>query len=216
LAERRRRSGVLLCIEGLDASGKTTQARRLVENLRRRGFPAVYTAEPSNGVVGRFIREHILRGEERVPSVVEAILFAIDRIDHMEREVEPLLRDGKVVVSDRCVFSSLAYQGAAGLSLEWIEEINRFTPRPDLAIYIDVPPKVVLERLSGKEAHASVMETLKTQREVRRVYLRLVKMGRLVFVDGNQPINEVSNRILEIVLQFLRENYRAPRRLAHG
>ena len=60
------------------------------------------------------------------------------------------------------------------------------------------------------------METLKTQREVRRVYLRLVKMGRLVFVDGNQPINEVSNQILEIVLQFLRENYRAPRRLAHG
>jgi len=118
--------GLLICIEGLDKSGKTTQSRLLVESLRNKGFDAVYTTEPSNGEIGRFIRRYILQRRERVSISVEALLFAADRIDHVEREIKPLLNDGKIVVSDRYVYSSLAYQGAAGLDVEWIKEINRW------------------------------------------------------------------------------------------
>lgn len=197
------KKGVFICIEGLDASGKTTHAHRLVRNLRRKGFDAVYTTEPSRGEIGRFIRTYILQRKRRVPSVVEALLFAVDRVDHVEKEIKPALENGKIVVSDRYVYSSLAYQGAAGLDLKWIEEINRLALPPDLAIYIDVPPEAVVKRIRRKK---SVMERLETQRKVRKVYMKFVKNGKLVSVDGNRRKDEVAKDILKVILDFLK-NY---------
>jgi len=105
------------------------------------------------------------------------------------------------VVSDRYVYSSLAYQGAAGLDLNWIEEINRSVVTPDLAIYIDVPPEVVVKRIKRKR---SVMERLAVQRKVREVYMKFVEDGRLIRVDGNKPKDEVLRDILAIVLDFMK------------
>ncbi len=195
--------GVFICIEGLDASGKTTHAHRLVRNLRRKEFDAVYTTEPSRGEIGRFIRTYILQRKRRVPSVVETLLFAVDRVDHVEKEIKSALEEGKIVVSDRYVYSSLAYQGAAGLDLRWIEEINRLALPPDLAIYIDVSPEVVVKRIRRKK---SVMERLETQRRVREVYMKFVKNGKLVPVDGNRRKDEVAKDILTVVLDFLKNN----------
>jgi dTMP kinase len=197
-----RKKGAFICIEGLDASGKTTQARRLVRELRRRGFKAVYTTEPSPSEIGKFIRTYILQRKRRVPIAVEALLFAVDRVDHLERRVKPALQEGKIVVSDRYVYSSLAYQGAAGLDLNWIEEINRSVVTPDLAIYIDVPPEVVVKRIKRKR---SVMERLEVQRKVREVYMKFVEDGRLIRVDGNRPKDEVLRDILAIVLDFMKD-----------
>jgi dTMP kinase len=196
-----RKKGAFICIEGLDASGKTTQARRLVRELRRRGFKAVYTTEPSPGEIGKFIRTYILQRKRRVPIAVEALLFAVDRVDHLERRVKPALEEGKIVVSDRYVYSSLAYQGAAGLDLNWIEEINRSVVTPDLAIYLDVPPEVVVKRIRRKR---SVMERLQVQRKVRGVYMKFVEDGQLICVDGNRAKDEVSRDILTTVLNFLK------------
>jgi dTMP kinase len=196
-----KKRGVFICIEGLDASGKTTHAHRLVRNLQERGFDAVYTTEPSPGEIGRFIRKYVLQRKRRVPSVVEALLFAVDRVDHIERKIKPALEEGKIVVSDRYVYSSLAYQGAAGLDLEWIEEINRLALPPDLAIFIDVPPEVVVKRIRRKK---SVMERLDTQRKVREVYMKFVENGKLVPVDGNRRKDEVEKDILTVVLDFLK------------
>ncbi len=134
---------------------------------------------------------------------MEALLFAVDRVDHVEKEIKPALENGKIVVSDRYVYSSLAYQGAAGLDLKWIEEINRLALPPDLAIYIDVPPEVVVKRLRRKK---SVMERLETQRKVREVYMKFLKNGKLVPVDGNRRKDEVTKDILKVVLDFLK-NY---------
>ena len=195
-----KKKGIFICIEGLDGSGKTTHAHRIVRNLQKKGFDAVYTTEPSRGEYGKFIRESVLQGKKRMPRVVEALLFAVDRVEHLEKDVKPALKEGKIVISDRCVYSSLAYQGAAGLHLEWIEEINRIALPPDLAIYIDVPPEVVVERIKRKK---SVMERLETQRKVRKVYMKYVKNGKLVPVDGDRKKGEVEKSILEIVLNFL-------------
>ena len=195
-----KKKGIFICIEGLDGSGKTTHAHRIVRNLQKKGFDAVYTTEPSRGELGKFIRTSVLQGKKRVPRVVEALLFAVDRVEHLEKMVKPALEEGKIVISDRCVYSSLAYQGAAELDLEWIEEINRMALPPDLAIYIDVPPEVVVERIRRKK---SVMERLETQRRVREVYMKYVKNGKLVPVDGDRKKGEVEKSILEIVLNFL-------------
>jgi len=192
--------GAFICIEGIDASGKTTQARRLVGNLRRKGIDAMYTTEPSSGKVGRLIRRHVLDRKRRVPIAVEALLFAADRVEHMETEIKPALKKGKVVVCDRYVYSTLAYQGAAGLDLKWIDLINRFALVPDLALFLDVPPDIVVKRLKRKR---SVMETPQNQQRVREVYMRMVKDGRLVLLDGTKPVGEVSKDSLKVVLDFL-------------
>jgi len=193
--------GIFICIEGIDASGKSTQARWLVRNLRRRGFNAIYTTEPSKGEVGSFIRRYILQRKKRVPAVVEALLFAVDRVDHVESRIEPELESGKIVVSDRYVYSSLAYQGAAGLDIRWIDQINRMALPPDLSIYIDVPPEVVVKRIRRRR---SVMETLENLRRVRKIYMQLIRERRLILVDGNRSASEVTQNILAVVLKRLK------------
>lgn len=195
------KKGKFICIEGLDGSGKTTHTHRLIRNLQEQGFDAIYTTEPSLGELGTFIRSSVLEGKKRVPRVVEAVLFAVDRIEHLEKDVKPALNEEKIVVSDRCVYSSLAYQGSAGLDLEWIEEINRYALPPDFAIYIDVPPDVVVKRIRRKK---SVMERLETQKKVQKVYMKFVNNGKLVPLDGNRRKIEVEKSILDTVLDFLK------------
>jgi dTMP kinase len=191
--------GAFICIEGLDGCGKTTQTKLLVERLQK-SHGTVYTAEPSRGKIGTFIRKSILYGEKRPSSVAEALLFAADRVEHVDNEVLPALRQGKIVVSDRYVYSSLAYQGAAGLSLEWIEKVNEHALRPDLAVFIDVDPRTVMRRLKPIR---SVMETLETQQKVREIYLRFVEKGDLTRVNGNKPKHVVAEELYAVVLKFL-------------
>jgi len=194
-----RKKGFFICVEGLDGCGKTTQARLLVKRLKK-SYGAVYTVEPSRGKIGTFIKKYCLHGKKRLSSVVEALLFAADRFEHVENEIHPTLNKGILVVSDRYVYSSLAYQGAAGLDSEWIEKVNEHALRPDLAIYIDVDPEIVVKRLKRKK---SVMEKLETQRKVREVYMKFVENGQLVKVDGNKSRKEVADEILTVVLGFL-------------
>lgn len=192
--------GLFICVEGLDGCGKTTQTKLLVRKLRKIGWDAVYTAEPSRGKIGKFIQKYCLQGEKRTFPIVEALLFAADRFEHVEREVIPALNEGKIVVSDRYVYSSLAYQGATGLDLKWIEMINEHAIRPDLAIFVDVEPEAVIKRLKPKK---SVMENLETQRKVCEVYVKFVEKGELVRIDGNKSTKEVADDVLKVVLRFL-------------
>jgi len=193
------KKGAFICIEGLDGCGKTTQAKLLVEKLQK-SHNAVYTAEPSRGKIGTFIRNRILYGEKRPPTDVEALLFAADRIEHVENEIKPALAQGQLVISDRYVYSSLAYQGAAGLSLEWIEKVNEHALKPDLAVFIDVDPKTVMRRLKPRK---SVMENLETQQKVRDVYLKFVAKGELVRINGDKPLSGVAEDLSTAVLKFL-------------
>ena len=196
-----KKKGIFIYIEGLDGSGKTTHAHLLVNNLQKKGFEATYTTEPSQGELGRFIRRTILEGKKRVPKVVEALLFAIDRVEHCEINVKPALAQGKIVISDRCFYSSFAYQGSTELDLEWIKEINRFAFKPDLVLYIDVPPETVLKRIKRKK---SVMEKLETQRRVHEVYVRFINNGEIKPIDGDNTKAVVEKRITKFVLEFLK------------
>lgn len=190
-----RKKGFFICLEGLDGCGKTTQAKLLVGKLRETRV-AVYTAEPSQGKVGQFIKEYCLHGITRGSAIVEALLFAADRYEHVTNEITPALNQGKLVVSDRYLYSSLAYQGAAGVDLDWIQIINRHAIRPDLAILIDVDPEIVVKRLKPRR---SVMENLTTQKKVRKVYMKFVGEKQLVKINGNQEVKAVAEDILKSV-----------------
>jgi len=135
--------------------------------------------------------------------VVEALLFAADRVEHVENEVLPALREGRLVISDRYVYSSLAYQGAAGLSLDWIEKVNAHALKPDLAVFLDVDLKTVMNRLKSRK---SVMENMETLQKVRDVYLKFVAKGDLVRIEGNRGKAEVAEALSALVLNFLEPN----------
>ena len=192
--------GAFICIEGLDGSGKTTQARLLADRLRKDN-ETFFTAEPSAGKTGTFLRECCLYEKCRLPTAAEALLFSADRIEHLENEIKPALSSGKVVVCDRYLHSSLAYQGSAGVDLDWIAKINSYALTPDLSVFIDVPPERVLERLRRRK---SVMETLEIQRKVRDVYLRYVQKGELVLVDGDKSREEVAKTLYSKIIDFLK------------
>jgi dTMP kinase len=193
------KKGVFICIEGLDGSGKTTQATILTARLQN-SRKVFCTAEPSRGKIGSFIRDCCLYEKERLPIEAEALLFAADRIEHMENELSPCLAEGNLVICDRYIYSSLAYQGSTGLSLDWIKTINARALQPDFSIFIDVSPERVLERLRRKK---SVMETLETQQKVREIYLKFVEKGELILIDGDKPIDMVADELYSKVLSLI-------------
>ena len=191
--------GVFICIEGLDGCGKTTQAKLLAKKLAQ-SYNSVYTSEPSRGNIGTFIRKRCLYGEKRLSTIVEALLFAADRFEHVENEIRPALREGRLVISDRYVYSSLAYQGAAGLSLEWIRTVNEHALKPDLAVFIDVKLETVMNRMKSKR---SVMENIETLEKARDIYLKFVTKGELIRIDGNRAKDEVAETLSKVVLKLL-------------
>ena len=194
------KKGVFIVIEGLDGSGKTTQANILANKLSE-NYHVLCTAEPSQGKIGTFIRDSCLYEEKRLPLEAEALLFAADRIEHMQNEIAPALAQDKIVICDRYIYSSLAYQGNTGLSLDWIKTINARALEPDFSIFIDVSPERVLERLQRKK---SVMETLETQQKVREIYMKFVKKGELILINGDKPKHRVFDELYSKVLSLLK------------
>ena len=130
--------------------------------------------------------------DKRLPTEAEALIFAADRIEHIYNEVKPALDEGKIVICDRYIYSSLAYQGSTGLSLEWIKTINARALQPDFSIFIDVPSELAFKRLQRKK---SVMETIETQKKVQEVYLKFVEKGELIRIDGDKPADVVAKEL---------------------
>lgn len=190
----------LLCVEGLDGCGKSTQTGLLVRWLRSLGYRVLHTAEPTRGPIGRLIRRGLREGG--LQAEVEALLFAADRMEHASSLVLPALREGKLVVSERGLYSSIAYQCARGLREEWVREINRFSPLPGLTLFLDLPPEECLRRMGGKRLDLFERD-LAFQRRVRRKYLELARRGEVERVEGRGSVEEVQGRMRERVLRWL-------------
>ena len=163
--------GLFIVVEGIDASGSTTQASRLSAYLRERGSRVVQTHEPSDGPAGMLIRLALNRrlsapawapedGEPAFASLdplALALLFAADRRDHVATRVEPALAHGIHVVSDRYALSSLAYQGLHA-DAEWILAINRHAPVPDLTVFLDLPARQADDRIRNSRMQRDAFE----------------------------------------------------------
>lgn len=192
------RKGFFVVLDGIDGCGKTVHSKMLCEQLRVLDYDVAYTTEPSKSPIGQFIAQKFLR-ETKVAPQIEALLFAADRFHHLTSEIIPMLDANKIVVSDRYVYSSLAYQGAQGLAPDWIKQINCFAIRPDLALYLDVLPETGLARKRSR----STLENLDLEKKVREIYLDLVKSGELVKIDSYRNRDVVRKEIMEIVLRSL-------------
>ena len=195
--------GRLIVIEGLDGAGTTTQARRLADHL---GAAAHLTREPSDGPIGKLIRE-MLAGGHAIAGVTLSqstfgLLFAADRLDHIQREVEPAIAAGKLVISDRWYHSSLAYQGTDA-DRDWITNLNARALRPELTIFLRVRPEVAAQRRASRGQPQELFEAIEMQREVdvgyRATIAELAANGeRIETLDGELPPDQVFGLILAL------------------
>lgn len=192
--------GVFIVFEGIDGSGKSTHIKALAEELRDRGYSVLQTSEPSRDRIGNFIRRYAERNDSRLTPETEALLFAADRFEHVKTVIEPTLRRGRIVISDRYLHSSLAYQGAGGLEVDWIREMNRFAPKPDLGILLDILPEFSLQRVNRRK---TVFEDSDYLRKVRNIYLKLVEEGELVRIDADKPKKAVQAEVFSLVQKLL-------------
>jgi dTMP kinase len=219
-------AGKLIVLEGLDGAGTTTQVRRLVDHLRARGQAAHATREPSDGPIGKLLRQMLTgqhaidraappfggaAGRGQAPTVegeplsqsMFGLLFAADRLDHLQREVEPQLAAGAMVISDRWYHSSLAYQGT-GADRDWITQLNARARRPDLTIFLQVAPEIAAERRVAAGRVQELFEDLQMQRDVdagyRATIAELRAHGeRIDDIDGERSPDDVFAHVLALV-----------------
>lgn len=211
---RGRRAGRFLVLEGLDGAGTTTQAQRLAAWLREQGRAVHVTAEPSTGPVGALVRQvltHRIGGAPRGEGGVApfdphalALLFAADRLDHVAAEIAPRLAEGVDVISDRYTLSSLAYQAVTCGDATWVEAVNARAPAPDATLFLEVSAATALRRRFAASSRRDLFEVPAFQRQVARAYrralARLEELGqRVVVVDGERPVDEVTAALAEQV-----------------
>ncbi len=208
--------GRFIVLEGIDGSGTTTQAKRLTEELARRGRSVVATWEPSTGPVGQLIRRALRHelarddgGQRELSWETLALLFAADRADHVESVIRPALDAGLIVVSDRYDLSSLTYQSLTAPepdgALAWIRTLNARAVRPDLTLVLDVAGDVAEVRRASRGGPAELFEVTELQRRLAALYTRaerLVPADRLVHVVDGEP-DVVFGAVLRSVLEII-------------
>lgn len=197
---------MLIILEGIDGAGTTTQTRMLHAALVERGMAAHATREPSDGPVGKLLRQMLSGAHAPVDATTMALLFAADRADHVQREVDPALAEGKVVVSDRWYHSSLAYQGTEE-DRAWIAELNRRARRPDLTIFLAVDPTVAAQRRADALRTDELFDAAEVQRRVaagyRDVMKELARVEHIESIDGERPAEVVAADCLRLALAAL-------------
>ena len=200
--------GFFYAMEGLDGSGNTTQSKLLAGFLKSEGRDVVLTKEPTEGYVGRRIRDVLQKRASATPLELQQ-MFVADRREHLAALVEPALKSGKTVITDRYMFSTLAF-GGIDVDMELLRRMNSGFRVPDLTFVIDVPAEVSMERMKGrlkdKGTKLELFEETEKLRRVRENYLKIAKLYPNVHViDGNRPIEVVAADIREIVLSAMKE-----------
>lgn len=217
--------GPFIVLEGIDGSGTTTQLNALRAHFRAAGRRAFFTHEPSDGPAGMLTRlamqgrlvganfqlhdpdDPALPGHTHFDPAALALLFAADRADHVATQVMPNLDAGRVVVCDRYLLSSLAYQGQT-CDVDWLLEINRPAVTPDFTLFLDVPPSAAETRMRGSRWKKDQFETPEQQESIRDHYLRYIErgiaqVGPVEVIDASRPPAEVSSDLIARVDAFL-------------
>lgn len=195
---------LFIVIEGIDGAGTTTCAKSLVNDLNNNGIKAYFTCEPTDSNIGKLIRKS-LSGEgigafdNIIDSQTMSLLFAADRRDHYVNEIKPRLENKIIVICDRYVYSSLAYQGK-DCSQRWISEINCCVPEPDIVFYIDVDYETAFKRRENRKNQKEIYETEVFQRELINRYKNICEEKFSYIINGSKPAEDVKQSCYEKIL----------------
>ena len=202
---------LFITFEGPDGSGKTTQARLLVEYLQARGYPVIYTREPGGTEISEQIRQVILSTRNKaMRREAEVLLFSAARAQIVAELIRPALAANKIVICDRYADSTMAYQGyGLGLDLDALRAITRFATGglvPALTFYVDVPAEIGLARRHRGETNRLDQKDVAYHTRVRNGYLELAKAEsqRFVVIDGTRTIDAVQQEIRTRMLSELK------------
>lgn len=199
-----------ITFEGPEGSGKTTVIREITQRLESEGWEVVVTREPGGVKTGEDIRKILLEGEA-IDDRSEALLFAASRREHLVNKVLPALREGKVVLCDRYIDSSLAYQGyARGIGVEEVCSINEFAINglyPDLTLYLDIRASVGIQRINDNQRTQNRLdrEKLDFHEKVVEGYRQIIhnEPNRFAVINAEQSIEEVANSAYESIIKYL-------------
>nr|WP_280635779.1 MULTISPECIES: dTMP kinase [unclassified Ruegeria] len=200
-----------MTFEGIDGSGKSSQARMLADHLRGLGRDVVLTREPGGSAGAEEIRRLVLEGDpDRWSAETELLLFTAARRDHLERTIEPALAAGKVVICDRFADSTRMYQGMSRGNLRpLVDQLHKLMigREPDLTVLIDMDPEIGLSRAKGRQGTEERFEDfgLELQQKMRSGFLALADEfpDRFRVIDGNRDMDSVARDVTDIVLQSL-------------
>lgn len=191
--------GLFIAFEGLDGSGKTTQANLLAKNLRNIGKTVLTTNEPTNNLIGGLIRG-VLTKQWQIPAEGLQLLYAADRSHHLDCEINPNLEKGNVVITDRYAFSSIAF-GSIDVSVEWLKEINKNFILPDVTFYIKISPSLCINRISKSRSSFELFEEEEKLRKTEATYELLArdKSNYFVIIDGEKEIGDIEKEVSQII-----------------
>ncbi len=194
---------MFVTIEGPEGSGKSSVTKRVTELLEKEGLEVILTREPGGTPIAEEIRNVILdKANTKMDSMTEALLYAASRRQHLVEKVWPLSKEGKIVISDRFIDSSLAYQGGArGLGIDRVLALNMFATDgyfPELTLLFDLEPEIGLARIAAnknREVNRLDLEKIEFHKSVRRTFLDLAKRfpDRYVVLDASKSFDEVVN-----------------------
>jgi dTMP kinase len=186
--------GFLIAIEGIDGSGKTTQAHMVQDKLQARKLTVIRTKEPTTGYWGQILRDSAVTGRLSLQEEVEG--FIKDRQEHVAQVLNPELQAGHVVIVDRYYFSSMAYQGARGMDPDEIRRLNEaFSPEPDMLVVLDIAPEIALERIRTRDDRANHFENTGTLTTAREIF-RNIKKPYFYLLDGTEWPLTLRDRIV--------------------
>ncbi len=206
-----KKKGRFIVFEGIDGTGKSTQIKLLADRLRKNGIPVYETREPTDSPIGSIIRQ-IMTGRLEGSHETIAGLFVADRLDHLQNKTNGILdkiNSGITVLSDRYYFSSYAYH-STHVSMDWVIAANSLSAellKPDMNVFLDVPPEKCIERINSGRSHIELYENLETLRAVRQNYLlafeKLTKDEQITKINADKMVDQIEKDIwLEIKSQF--------------
>jgi len=195
--------GKFIVIEGLDGSGKTTQVNFLASALKRKGKKTVVTFEPTKGRIGQLI-DYYLKKKVVLPPASLQLLFVADRLAHVQSLIKPALKEGKIVISDRFSWSTVAYGSISGLDSRWLLSLHRYCLIPDLFIFLKVKPEICLRRISKREEVKELFEKKEKlhRAEVAYDFLRQSFVDKTILVDGERTPQAIAKEIEKKVFNY--------------
>lgn len=201
---------MFITFEGIEGCGKSTQSKLLCEALIDRGFPVVFTREPGGTPAAEELRSFLLKPrDEKFPPFAELSIYEAARAFHVENLIRPSLKEGAVVICDRFIDSTVAYQGyGRGIDVSLIERLNREATgglKPDITVLLDLPVEEAFRRILDRRKDRMESEGVDFHRRVREGFLRIAgkEPDRFIVIDGTKSVEEIHSEILQEVLRRL-------------